>query len=365
MSDTDDGESHNVEFKQVRLDLNSAKKLDVGDFKLDIAKEMSAFANTDAGVIVLGYDGKEKKVVNSTDKLEDWIDKNIPDMLEPRLSGFSMKTIGDKEKIVILHIPKGKSIPYRVASVGSSSKNKSYIREYYQRIGTNSKPIPEAIVRTMYRSTDSAIDIEIFPKLLEKQARVHNNSDVGRGSIKLGLYAQPDATRLIEKYYLLSEAFLLSSSFHIMNEEPISICAGMIKDSIIPPTEDIFELDTFDILSKVAKKTNGFLDTTLPGMDNMPMLGAEVVSSAIFDSIYAIHVQTKYACDGMPMKTDNKIIVLGDKNALSEDSWHEESYWVDEKCLVDRYVSFSSDRGNLDIMYAMENYIRKNINNED
>lgn len=362
LSDTDDGESHNVEFKQVRFDLNSAKKSDIGDFKLDIAKEMSAFANTDAGIIILGYDGKERKAVNSTADLQNWIDRNIADMLEPKLSGIMVKTIGDDERVVVLHIPKGKSIPYRVASVGSSASNKSYIREYYQRIGTNSIPIPEAIVRTMYRSSDSVLDIEIFPKIIEAKDHIHESKE-GRGFIRIGLFVKPDSTRLIEKYYLSSEAFLLDGNFNRMNKEPITISEGSLKDSVIPPTSELFKLSSIDVRCALADKTSSWPSVAAVNTDNLDFNGTQTISSGVFQRIFALHVRTEYACDGMPMKVDNRLIVIGEKRDIEGDRKPAESYWIDERCKVVRYIDFGPGH-NIEEMYSMEQYIGEFINHE-
>lgn len=364
VSDTDDGESHYLEFKQVKLNLDTANKADVGDFKLDVAKEMSAFANTDSGVIILGYDGKTKTVVNDTPNLQDWVDKNVADMIEPRLSGIMTKIVGDKRKntAVVMHIPKGKAVPYRVASTGSYSKKKTCVREYYQRIGTNSIPIPEPIVRTMYRSSDSALDIEIFPKIIEAKDHIHESSE-GRGFIRIGLFVKPDPTRLIEKYYLSSEAYLLDEGFRRLNEEPLTISQHALKDTVIPPTDELFELNTFDIRSEVIRKSTGLLPPPSIDTDNMDFQDTETISLAAFRNVFAIHLQTKYACDSMPMKMDNRIVVIGDRKNIDTKAKPEESYWIDEKCKVVRYISFGPN-SNLEPMYAMEHYIGEQVNNE-
>ena len=361
-SDTEDGESHYVEFKQVRLDLYVANKADVGDFKLDIAKEVSAFANTDSGVIILGYDGEAKKVINNTANLQDWVDKNLADMLEPRLSGVMTKTVGSKDKVVVMYSPKGRAIPYRVASVGSCSpKRRANLREYYQRIGTNSVPIPEPIVRTMYRSSDSALDIEIFPKIIEAKDHVHE-SEGGRGFLRLGLFVKPDSTRLIEKYYLSSEAHLLDRNFKKLNKEPIVINEGSLKDTVIPPANKLFRLSSLDIRSAIKSHAPSW---TAIDVENMDYGGqdTETVSHDTFQNMYAVHIRTEYACDGMPTREDERIIVFGFKRDIDDDSWYEESYWIDERCMVIRYISFGPNDDSTP-MYAMEAYIRKNINHE-
>lgn len=66
--ETEDGEWSHLELKAVMDDLATTKKSQMGDFKLRIGKEMSAFSNTDAGVIAIGM-SKERKVVNAASNL--------------------------------------------------------------------------------------------------------------------------------------------------------------------------------------------------------------------------------------------------------------------------------------------------------
>lgn len=70
-------EGSNVELKGVHQDLSSrvVKPSEIGDFKLLMAKEVSAFANTDAGVIVVGVD-EHLHIKNDTQNLYGWLDNN-------------------------------------------------------------------------------------------------------------------------------------------------------------------------------------------------------------------------------------------------------------------------------------------------
>src|SRR5690606_26457088 len=125
-----------LENKSVDIDLYKAQPSDIGDFKLRLAKEMSAFANTDSGIIAVGI-GDNLAVVNRTSGLVDWLDKNIRDLLEPHLAGISIKECQDSNGNVfaLMYVPKGRVMPYRVGSVKSCSKEKKNLREYFQRIG--------------------------------------------------------------------------------------------------------------------------------------------------------------------------------------------------------------------------------------
>lgn len=306
-SNTTDGESNSLEFKSVHQDLWKASKSDIGDFKLTLAKEMSAFANTDSGILIIGFDGKKQKIDNATPKLEEWLDRHVGSMLEPQLPGVIFHTISDASngEVVILYVPKCNAIPYRVASVGSYSK-KSLVREYYQRVGTNSMPMAEAIVRGLYRSNDRSIDLEVYPEIVGMRA----TSSDRRGIIRLGLKVKTDPSRLITKYYLDTEAYILDSRLKPFRGIPFSIHSSTLKDQPIPPSGEIFELDTFDIRSKTDKGGDAMYGGPLD-YDNMDTGNTETITESMFNGAYALYIITRFACDGMPMKTDKRLIIFG------------------------------------------------------
>ncbi len=93
------------------------------------------------------------------------------------------------------------------------------------------------------------------------------------------------------------------------------------------------------------------------------MINTETISHGDFQNIYAIHVRTEYACDSMPMKTEDRIFVIGDRRDIGRDAQYEERYWVDEKCKVIRYIDFRIG-DDLSSMHAMEEYIKGVANRE-
>ena len=57
MSDIEDGETSYLEFKGVYYNLlDKSKKKESARFRLTIAKEICAFANTDGGILIIGVD---------------------------------------------------------------------------------------------------------------------------------------------------------------------------------------------------------------------------------------------------------------------------------------------------------------------
>lgn len=62
-------------------------------------------------------------------------------MLEPQLSSIITKTYVDKTggEFVLIYVPKGNVMPYRVVAPSKYELKKDIAREYYQRIGTHSE----------------------------------------------------------------------------------------------------------------------------------------------------------------------------------------------------------------------------------
>lgn len=337
---TEDSESSHLENKEVGVNLNTANPSAVGDFKLRIAKEMSAFANTDSGIIAIGVDSK-LKVKNNTTNLEDWLDKNIKDMLEPQLSGISLKTCIDTygREFVLMYVPKGNVVPYRVASVKSCEKEKKILREYFQRIGTNSVPIPMPIVRSLYLSNERATDISAYVKPIT----VHLGNSEEEPYIELGIEVKPDQTRLINEYYLEANVTLLNEDFKPIHKSPIDMSPygpNSPQHPIIPPDNKNHLLDTFRIQQKI-QSSNYY------GFDPLDIdFSTKRIPAATYKNIRALYVKTKFACDGLPLKEDKRLLIFDAtiKNSEINSRAHEMDGWS-KNCLVVSWHSITDESG--------------------
>ena len=356
-SSTQDGESPYIENKAVDIDLHKAKPSEVGDFKLRIAKEMSAFANTDSGIIALGVD-TNLQISNQTANLEDWLDKNIRDMLEPQLSGIDFKTCADQggNEFVLVYIPKGNVMPYRVSSVKSCEKEKKNLREYFQRIGTNSVPIPMPIVRSLYLSNARAVDISAHVKPIS----VHLGNNEEQPYIELGIEIKPDESRLINEYYLEASVLFLNADLKPLHKTPIDLVPfgpNSPQRPVIPPDNKSHIIDTCQIQQEEPKDNSGGLFS--PAAFDMPGDGVERVPKTSFEKIGGFYVQTKFACDGLPLKEDKRLLIFNTtvKNSEINTRAHEMNGWskdclvvswfpvTDESGLYHKIVSFMSDMG--------------------
>lgn len=356
-SDTADGESPYIENKEVDIDLRTSKPSEIGDFKLRIAKEMSAFANTDSGVIALGINN-DLQVGNKTTRLEDWLDKNIRDMIEPQLAGIDFKTCMDTygKEFVLVYIPKGNVIPYRVSSVKSCEKEKKNLREYFQRIGTSSVPIPIPIVRSLYLSNERSVDITSYVMPIA----VHLGDGEEQSYIELGIEVNPDQSRLINEYYLQASVLLLDENLKPLHKTPIDLVSfyqNGPQRPVIPPDNKIHIIDTCKLQQEESKR--GSDDPFYPTTHDMQLGNVEYISAYIFSSIRGFYVETKFACDGLPLKEDRRLLIFDStiKNNEITTRAHEMTGWskdclvvswfpvTDESGLYHKIVGFMSDMG--------------------
>lgn len=147
---------------------------------------------------------------NESRNLYDWIDENASSFIEPINSGMKFKscdtTVG---QFVVMLVPAGRDIPYRVCSAkyADGAKKKDVIRQYYQRNGTNSAPIPEPIVRYMYKSASRQIHFEAYSDI----EYIGKSDDGLRDVIDLCQLVRPDEVRFVDgwSYYVSSEVILV------------------------------------------------------------------------------------------------------------------------------------------------------------
>ena len=340
-SATKDGENSYFENKELGVDLNATNPSVIGDFKLRIAKEMSAFANTDSGIIAIGINS-ELKVKNMTTHLEDWLDKNIKDMLEPQLSGIALKTCTDLsgKEFILMYIPKGNVIPYRVSSVKSCEKEKKNLREYFQRIGTNSVPIPIPIVRSLYLSNERAIDLSAYVK----PVFVHLGDNEEEPYIELGIVVKPDQMRLINEYYLEATVLILDDNLKPLHKTPIDIVSfgpNSPQRPIIPPDNKNHIIDTYRLQREARASTSNSLFAPI-----LPYDGVEHIPRTSYPMIKGFYVETKFACDGLPLKEDRRLLIFDStiKNSEIESRAHEMTGWSSE-CLVVSWYSVTDESG--------------------
>ncbi|RYC72508.1 helix-turn-helix domain-containing protein [Candidatus Nanogingivalis gingivitcus] len=216
LSDTDDGESGIIEFKEVDQLNDKSKK---ATFRAKIAKEMCAFANSEGGILVVGVKVEDGKVIPACKEsnLENFLEKQkISKYLEPSLKGLNFKSLGVEDgsnKPVIIMIPKSEFLPHRTINNYNDveGKSKDIVGEYFVRESSDSRKLSEQLVRAMYLSSGRAPRFEIVPvikfikaydcKVIDVQALVY-----------------PDKYKFIDKYYFSAKLKMYDKFFNTIGE---------------------------------------------------------------------------------------------------------------------------------------------------
>lgn len=297
LSDTDDGESGIIEFKEVDHLNDKKDKSKKANFRAKIAKEMCAFANSEGGILVVGIKVENGKVVPACKEpnLEDFLEKQkIGTYLEPSLKGLNFKSLGVEDgsnKPVIIMIPKSDFLPHRTINnySGVDGKNKDIVGEYFVREGSDSHKLPEQLVRAMYLSLGRAPRFEIVPVIKFIKDR---NCEV----IDVQALVYPDKYKFIDKYYFSAKLKMYDEFFNSISEYfsekdifDISILMDGEKMPIYPSGEDKYAADWIVKIRPVSERDTYI---TIPN-DEI------VLNLNDYDTIKYIIIDVVYACEGM------------------------------------------------------------------
>lgn len=146
--------------ESVHLEFKDGRSLEKSDKKTtEIAKDVSAFANSDGGIIVYGLTEKEHKAsslsyVDGDEYTKEWLEQIINSKINRRIEGIRIYPVrfeGDTKKTVYLvKIPRSTSAPHM-----------SHDKKYYRRFNFVAVPMEEFEVRDLfYRVNKSALVID-------------------------------------------------------------------------------------------------------------------------------------------------------------------------------------------------------------
>lgn len=135
--------------ESVHLDFKAAGSLSKDDKKkAEIAKDVSAFANSDGGIIVYGIEEQEHKAhalsyIDGNTYTKEWLEQVIQDNIQRRIEGleiFPIRYNGDITKsIYIVKIPRSSNTPHMSAD-----------KCYYKRNNFRSVKMEEYEVRDLF-----------------------------------------------------------------------------------------------------------------------------------------------------------------------------------------------------------------------
>lgn len=134
--------------ENIHLDYKAAGALDKKNEKKrnEITKDVSAFANSDGGIIIYGIseeDHKPKEIspIDGRIYTKEWLE-NVIQLIQPRIDGLKIYPIriGDLEKsIYVAKIPKSGNAPHMARD-----------KRYYKRFNFKSEPMEDYEVKDLY-----------------------------------------------------------------------------------------------------------------------------------------------------------------------------------------------------------------------
>ena len=135
--------------ESVHLDFKAAGSLSKDDKKkAEIAKDVSAFANSDGGIIVYGIEEQEHKAhalsyIDGNTYTKEWLEQVIQDNIQRRIEGLKIFPIRDNwditKSIYIVKIPRSSNTPHMSAD-----------KCYYKRNNFRSVKMEEYEVRDLF-----------------------------------------------------------------------------------------------------------------------------------------------------------------------------------------------------------------------
>lgn len=181
------------------LDFKAAGALEkTNEKRAEIAKDVSAFANSDGGIIIYGINEENHvasnfSFIDGNEYTKEWIERVINDGIQRRITGihiFPIRVNGDiKQTVYVVKIPRSANSPHMCV--------KRHV--YYRRYNFESVPMEEYEVRdSFHRNTTPDLRIQDchFYKTGEEDNYSHydlfvsiiNNGQCACGEYKINIY---------------------------------------------------------------------------------------------------------------------------------------------------------------------------------
>lgn len=244
--------------------------------KKELSKDVSAFANSDGGILVYGVVEEGNipvKIDNGCDPIKvtrEWIEQVIDSRIQRKISGIRIHQIalsGENAGRVVYVI----SIPQSVDAPHMADDNR-----YYKRYNFKSAPMEDYEVRDVRRRNDSPnLKIEYVlkenkdsNKVREVAVHIYNTSPVIAEHYLVRLYID-------DNLYMISEGkFDLKDSLNKIKVEGKEIPVKSLSRKFTVPTlplweNEKFNITTFKFLPEETEKTYHFAwRVSGPGFNN-------------------------------------------------------------------------------------------------
>lgn len=238
--------------EDIHLDYKASGALDKADNKrTEITKDVSAFANSDGGIIIYGIKEKDHRPqevtpVDGRVYTKEWLE-NIIQLIQPRIDGviiYPIRVNDLEESIYIVKIPRSISAPHMARD-----------KRYYKRFNFKSEPMEDYEVKDLYNRVSAPklkIDSCYFGLYREREdtveyqlfATIANDGNRACESYKLNFYIN-----IFHYCDFGSEPKYSSFTYTVINRNRLKL--GISAQEVIYPYE---VLDVGHIIISVPKK---------------------------------------------------------------------------------------------------------------
>lgn len=148
-------ESHKWEMKKALWLSSDGINPNKEKLKEDLGKQVSAFANTSGGNLVIGFDGKTRELepclaTVGREPMQTYLGKAIESSVEFRLNGYEVHPLEFRDQpgsyVYVIEIPDSPSAPHQSA----------FNKTYYWRPSDKSEPAPHFHLDNLYRRESKA-----------------------------------------------------------------------------------------------------------------------------------------------------------------------------------------------------------------
>lgn len=191
--------------ENLNLDYKASGSLQRNDVKTnEISKDVSAFANSDGGIIIYGI--KEDQInrhlpesidpINRNEISKEWLEQIIQSKIRPRINGIVIHSVSVDEQtnkvVYVIEIPK------------SNTAHQANDKKYYKRFNFNSEPMYDYEIRDILNRTKSPIidlelEIQKYTYEVNQQNFVLSSFSIGSN----GMYKKAEPAKEYKTNYTL------------------------------------------------------------------------------------------------------------------------------------------------------------------